>query len=257
MKYLFLFLFTFSLNAETVFFMPENQLSKQDTKEEANISKELFNKIIDTAIVEYEEVTKEFGDTLTVNAKWEDSTVNASAGRFFKWATLNFYGGLARRKEVTPGGFTLVVCHELGHLYGGTPYIREWGKLSAEGQADYYGVKECMHKVLQHIEEDFYTPTEYMLESCEKETNLNDNSNGNSNEEIAVDEMCVRKLLSGQSVGDLFASMKSEEAPQYETPDETVVEKTILSYPETIQCRLDTYFNATKNLERPACWFKD
>ena len=78
--------------------------------------------------------------------------VNANCMRNNGVVTVNMYGGLARRPEVTPEGFALVLCHELGHAYGGTPYIFQQAQIAAEGQADYYGEQTCLKALLPHVD---------------------------------------------------------------------------------------------------------
>jgi len=228
--------------------LPENDLWMEDYFEKSGGGAEMFNKIIDAALVVYKPISEEFGDSkLTIKRKWEDSTVNASATRLFGRVTINMYGGLFRRPEATLEGFALVLCHELSHAYGGRPYVRAWQKLSAEGQADYAGAKECMHKVMDVLKLEGYEiePSGYVASICE-----------DSFEEVGRQELCERSLIGGLSLGTLLATIKEEQIPDYQTPDQTVVETTLLSYPDTVQCRLDTYLNGTLQLERPACWFK-
>ena len=229
--------------------LPENDLWKQDFLDKSVDGEEMFNKIIDTAYEIYKPISEAAGDSsLTINNKWEDSTVNANAMRLFGYAVINMYGGLARRPEITNEGFALVLCHELGHLYGGTPYLSAWRKMSAEGQADYYGAKTCLKKILKklNLEDSELIPTEYMERTCYNIFPIQEDS-----------DLCIQTMIGGQSLGNLLATIKEEEIPNYETPDPTIVEETLLSYPATIQCRLDTYHNGNLGLNRPACWFKD
>ncbi len=230
-------------------FLPENDLWKYDYIEKSNFGQENFNRVIDAAYEVYLPVSEKFGDSsLTINKLWEDSTVNANVSRFFGNVTINMYGGLFRRPETTLEGFALVVCHELGHAYGGAPYISSWQKLSAEGQADYIGARECLYRVIEKLNLEGYElePTDYMKVIC---SNFFDNP--------AQKNLCERSLIGGQSLGNLLATIKEEEIPDYQTPDPTEVEQTLTSYPETIQCRLDTYLRGTLRLKRPSCWFKE
>ena len=55
------------------------------------------------------------------------------------------FGGLARHKLVTPDGFALVACHEMGHHLGGAP--RRGGWASNEGQSDYYATTKCARRI--------------------------------------------------------------------------------------------------------------
>jgi len=229
--------------------LPENDLWTEDYFEKSGAGEEMFNKVIDAAEVVYKPIAEEFGDTsLQINRKWEDSTVNANATRFFGKVTINMFGGLYRRPETTVEGFALVLCHELSHAYGREPYVRKWQKLSAEGQADYAGAKECMHKVMNVLKLEGYEvePTGFMEDTCASHF-----------KEEKRQELCVKSLVGGQSLGNLLATIKAEALPNFDTPDPTVVDETSLTYPATVQCRLDTYLNGTLQLKRPACWFKE
>lgn len=229
--------------------LPENDLWMEDYFEKSNSGEEMFYQVIEAAEIVYGPIAEAFGDTsLTINKRWSDSTVNANVSRYFGSVTINMYGGLFRRPETTIEGFTLVLCHELGHAYGGYPYLSEWRKLSAEGQADYAGAKDCMSKVLTVLKMDGFEaePTGFIEDTC-----------FNAFKEKEKQQNCVRSLVGGQSLGTLLATISEGVVPNYETPDPLVVEETLLSYPATVQCRLDTYLRGTLLLDRPACWFKD
>lgn len=237
-----------SMSYQKHVFMEENDLWKEDGMfRDAGLTEEMFNRIIDIGHKLYKPFADANNETLRINNKWSDSTVNANVSRFFGTVTINMFGGLARRPEVNPEGFALVLCHELGHAYGGTPYLSAWQKMSAEGQADYYGAMECHHKLMDILKLEGYDiePTTYMESVCEE------------NFEGDRAELCVRDLVGGQSLGHLLSVMKEEAIPNYETPDPYVTDKTMTSYPKTIQCRLDTYLNGSLKANRPACWFKD
>ncbi|MBF0301068.1 MAG: hypothetical protein HQK51_20340 [Oligoflexia bacterium] len=155
------------------------------------------------------------------------------------------FGGLARRPEVTIEGFTLVLCHELGHAFGGVPYIDD--QVSAEGQSDYYSTLTCYAKIASKVKElsKIVNTGDFIKAKCNKyQSNQTDYSN------------CVAKLEGGLSLGKLLSALGFESAPRYETPDTTVVSETELSYPATTQCRLDTYFAGALTNVRPTCWYK-
>jgi hypothetical protein len=234
--------FGFSDTEFTRSFMPENDLHLEDNfMATSNVTEEMFNLIIDTAKELYQPMADAKDENLVINNKWSDSTVNANCSRWWGTVTINMYGGLARRPEVSPEAFALVLCHELGHAYGGYPYINKSSEMSAEGQADYYGSKDCLKTIIQELEDAFldYEPTSYMTKVCEG------------------DYVCLRGLNAGQGLGDLLSSLKNDKvAPDYETPDPLVVKKTQLSYPQTVQCRLDTYLAGALDRDRPQCWFK-
>lgn len=235
-------------------FAPDNDLWREDFQEGiSHVDEALFNKVIDAALEVYNPIAKQFGDRkLQVNRNWNDSTVNANCRRGLLGAvTINMYGGLARREEISGDAFALVLCHELGHAYAGAPYIQSMLRMSAEGQSDFYGAKACLQNVLPKLP----VPSADLLAhdngtiraKCDAETTPGS----------AENFMCVRRLSAGFSLGKLLSAMHNEPAPQYNTPDLTVVPQTLLSYPATTQCRLDTYFAGTFGLPRPACWFNN
>ncbi len=241
-----------NLNAYSIF--PKNDLHLEDNnKKISNITEEQFNKIIDIALDSYQKEADEFDEKLKINRKWNDSTVNANMSRFWGRVTINMYGGLARREEVVPDSFALVLCHELGHAYGGEPYLRDYSKIAAEGQADYYGARHCLERIFQEFPADPVNEqvlTDSMIEMCQQRIA---DMQGEAREEEQA--FCERALVAGYGLGKLLAVIKDEDIPSYETPDQYVTPHTMLSYPKTVQCRLDTYRAGALKEDRPLCWY--
>lgn len=124
--------------------MPLNHLDLEDNPRVLyNISPMMFRQIIDQVVGTFSPIVRMHGGEIKVNYLWNDHTVNASAQRSGNIWVLNMYGGLARRKEITPDGFSMVVCHELGHHLGGYPYYGYGAWASDEGQADYFAAQTC------------------------------------------------------------------------------------------------------------------
>jgi hypothetical protein len=219
----------------------DNDLWKEDNLNfAAAVDEAMFNAIIDEAEKLYAPIAKEWKEELVIQRNWTDSTVNASAWRDGKGNTeINMYGGLARRAEVVPMGFALVLCHELGHLYGGKPYVNVSLKMAAEGQSDWYGAGWCLKNIVESmVDQSDIGITPYTKKVCNN------------------DEVCMRQLDGGYSLGKLLSVLNKEKIPNYETPDKSVVTKTNTSYPKTTQCRLDSYHNGTLGMPRPLCWYK-
>lgn len=240
--------FAFAESKQT--FMPENDLWKEDSLlySAGKVSQELFNDIIRAGVDVYTPVAVQKGEKLVINARWTDATVNANCCRGCKRneVTVNMYGGLARREEIIPEGFALVLCHELGHAYAGRPYIADLQQMSAEGQSDFYSTSRCYNEIAKKVPElqqEMEHP-KYVKETCEAKFEKNSKD-------------CMHALEGGLSLGNLLAALTKEPAPQFETPDPTVVTRTQLSYPATVQCRLDSYHNGALDMVRPACWFKE
>jgi hypothetical protein len=227
--------------SEKHFFMPDNDLWKEDNLALAGneMTEELFTEIIRIGGDLYSPIAQQWGENLYINEMYYDSTVNASAWRDGRGNTeIRMYGGMARRAEVTPLSFALVLCHELGHLYALSPYIEPSLRLSAEGQADYGGAGWCLKNIAQQLNDGYsYRPTSYMNQLCKS------------------DSLCAKEMVAAQGLGTLLGRLGNQAAPRFETPDPYVTPTTMTSYPKTAQCRLDTYRSAILGQSRPRCWY--
>jgi hypothetical protein len=232
------------------FVMPENDLwMEDDLSIPSQVSKETFERIISIGYEVYSSVAKQNNETLVINSNWDDSTVNAGMMRRGGIVTINLFGGLARRSEITPEAFAAVLCHELGHAYGGRPFLMPFDRVAAEGQADYYGAGYCLPKMLQKLESSLQPGggRGFVTRKCDEVYAPGSDENF----------LCVRRLDGGLNLSRLLSVLEREpNPPTYETPDLTVVNRTELSYPATVQCRLDTHFTGTFGLPRPACWYR-
>lgn len=191
---------------------------------------------------------------------------------------LGLYGGLLTSPRLTYGTLAMTLCHELGHIFGGSPRRPpppEWDgpvdangdlRLSAEGQADYYSTASCFRQLLKgedhrdHLKDQVISPR--LLEKCKESWPLH-------SENYFI---CLRAGLAALD----FLNLTKDFDISLEREDTSEVTKTIRgSYPPR-QCRLDTmvagalckadsplYWKdllspCVDNLgKRPACWFKD
>lgn len=211
--------------------LPDNNLYLQDCLQcETGISEGTFNAIIEKAKVLYTDVVREVGGTLTINGRWSDATVNASAQQSFGSWQVNMYGGLARRTEVTADGFTMVLCHELGHHLAGFPYVSSWA--ADEGQSDYFATNHCS-QLFWGDETEINAQARAVIPAvpkaqCDAAWQTEDAQN-----------LCYRTMLAGKSLGDLLSALRSGTV-NWDTPATNVVTTTNHSHPAA-QCRLDTY----------------
>ncbi len=249
------------------------------------MTEELFNNVIDRVSEVYAPIMKEMGGTLKVERKWDDGTVNAYAHRRGGTWNIAMFGGLARHKAITPDAFALVVCHEIGHHIGGAPKKDAggwWGGSSTrwasnEGQSDYWATLKCFRKVYGEDDNIEILQTQTIPKIV---VNKCDNTFKNKKDSA----LCMRASLAGESLANLFADLRklpADKMPKFDTPDETVVEKTNHNHPAA-QCRIDTYFSGAicevdmnddvsqkdealgtcyrksgiKTGVRPLCWFK-
>lgn len=205
-----------------------------------------------------------------VSRDWTSTIVNSEASqippsgpnnpssKFAKW-TIYIYGALFRRPEISRDGFALVVCHELGHLFGGFYfYVRHWGEgalgLAAEGEADYFATQSCLRRLWRNQDNNppYVGPFDRsyqlsdipktIIERCDKEW-------ANSNDRL----LCYRSGVAGLSVGALWGAIAKDRGecettrfpwpcqPDPATPDTSQIDRTFQTHPTNPQCRLDTY----------------
>lgn len=220
------------------FFMPPNALHLFDRRDgPSNITEQRFHEIIDAVMAYYVPLAKARGVDLVSKQDWNDPTVNASAEQWRDLWQVNMYGGLARRPEVTPDGFVLVVCHEIGHHFGGYPFTADWSWAANEGQSDYFATLACARTVWARDirgNESFRRMARMplsVIDKCSQAWPNNTNAQG----------WCARVAAAGLSMANLFAQLGGEKRPSFDTPDTSIIPATTNRHPGA-QCRLDTYF---------------
>ncbi|MGE0172705.1 MAG: hypothetical protein AB7T49_07970 [Oligoflexales bacterium] len=215
-------------------FLPENTLFLEDNKDKVGLEIEeaTFNKIIDTVTAPFEGLASSHGAQLVVEKLWDDPTVNAQATQDESIWTVRFFGGLARRPEITKDGFALIVCHELGHHFGGYPFIFEWGPwpLSVEGNADYYATHYCLRSLWEGQDNSEYgnTVPKPLKTKCDQTWN-----------DKATRDLCYRISLAGFSAADLSSKLNDEPLSIDATDPEEA--SGTLNWHPVAQCRFDTY----------------
>ncbi|EQC45544.1 hypothetical protein [Bacteriovorax sp. Seq25_V] len=277
MKKIFMFFLMLSTSAESMNCFPEsnmmigekklNQKSFLAKNFESGLSEIEFHLTLDKFEKVWAPIIQEkYNKKLIVERDWKNARVNAHATRDDQDNPMIVVrGGLARHPDITPDGLLLMLCHELGHHYGGAPKIfrgntdrRSWS--SAEGQADYFATSKCMPKIIE--QDDSQVP-----ESVQK-----------SVEQVCFSVNCNRMVMAAMSVGRVFASLRTDwNVPEIGKTSEEKISKTIYSHPNP-QCRFNTFIagvNCDKEIyqdfdnddysigacvnderaSRPACWF--
>jgi len=228
-------------------FIPKNNLKiPVSASVRGGIDQAGFDEIIDRVVSFYAPIAKARGGVLKINHLWDDETVNSDAEREGKSWIINAYGGLARHPVITKDGFSLVLCHEMGHHLGGYPKFadaeeNEWA--SNEGQADYFATMKCFRRV--HESDDNAS----IVSSLEVPKIVNTKC---SDTFKTTDQMnlCVRDAMAGNNLARLLWAISNDirhqvrSEPSFDTPDPSVVDVTDDSHPEP-QCRMDTYFNGS------------
>ena len=206
-------------------FLPENSMKiPVGDKSATGLTEEQFNAVLDKVEEIYKPIIAKEGGKLVVTRKWTDPTVNAYANRGWGGTyNITMFGGLARHSAVTPDGFALVACHEIGHHIGGYPKSRGWA--TNEGGADYFATLKCLRRYYGGGDKGS------VREECGA---AHEGGNGSAN--------CERNAQAGLSIAKLFQELrKLPEPPDFSTPDESVADRMNNSHPAP-QCRLDTYF---------------
>jgi hypothetical protein len=257
-------------------FLPENDLRiPVGMYRNSQVTEAVFNQVLDRVEQIYKPEIEAAGDTLNIRRLWTNATVNASAERIGRTVVLNMYGGLARHPTVTPDGFALVACHEMGHHLGGAPkYSTSLNWASNEGQADYFSTLKCLRRYFA-LDDNSQIGQDTTLDPVAVTSCTAQHANA---DDLAL---CLRNSQAGQSIANLFKELRGQTvAPQYGTPDTKEVARTQDGHPDT-QCRLDTYFaglNCAVSVNdpvdkldykkgscftpndtvgfRPRCWFK-
>lgn len=200
-----------------------------------------YHQVIDKFERTWKPIIKEkFEKDLLVTRDWENDRVNAHATRDDNNnPVIVVRGGLARHGEITKDGLTLILCHELGHHYGGAPKSfrgrsnkRSWS--SAEGQADYFASSKCMPKIFE---------ADYGLKSDDF---IQDKMSVSQIDKVCATDVCRRISMAALSVGKVFASLKYDWFPPKPLEkSESKVEMTVYRHPDP-QCRFDTFLAGAK-----------
>lgn len=208
----------------------------------ANVDEAQFNATIQKAQELYKDTVKALGGNLVIIGDWQNEKINAGAQQTFGGWMVYMFGGLARRPELTQDGFTMVLCHEIGHHLGGfsftdglLPFLGGWA--ANEGQADYYAAHVCARKFWRNeaeINATYRTKiNSYAIDKC--------NSVWTEREE---QDLCYRTLAAVESLATTMAAVSGKYfMPSFEHPDTRVVTKTEQKHPD-VQCRMDTGLQA-------------
>lgn len=221
-----------ALASTSTSFLPPNNLSGEPSLD-GGLTEAQFDATITSVEGFYAPIVKAHGATLKINRLWSDNTVNSDAEQPTPtdWE-INSYGGLARRPEVTPDGFALVLCHELGHHLGGFPFYPQDPWAADEGQADTHATSDCGYKI--------FAPNADLRQAALEQIPADLKAKCDAHHAAAGErEICYRIIAASKSLADLLAALEGTKVA-YDTPDTSTVTTTNDDHPAA-QCRLDTY----------------
>lgn len=212
--------------------IPANNLSiPEDRFMPSGISKDEFETLLTKIEQVYTPLFAALGAKLRINRRWDDNAVDASAMRFDKTWVVNMYGGMARHRQATVEGITLIACHEIGHHVGGFPKS-SWS--SGEGQADYFGALKCLRKVWAN-DDNINIVAKMPVPESVKQKCL---TQFQSQNDVAL---CMRGSIAGLAMARLLGELRGDGTPDFDTPSKTVVTAIENGHTHS-QCRLDTAY---------------
>ena len=225
--------------------IPEDQAHfDKESYQTLYISKKVFNQELALMQKAFSPLAEARNEKLMIAPDWTaNDWANAMSRRWPPEDQIIVYSGLAYRKEISTDALALIVCHELGHLFGGEPLRDEYNQISNEGQADYWGTQACLQDAFKLFDykDDSTIPREGIVLFCENHSELDS-------------VFCVRALKAAERIGSFFAHNANKPEPKVETPDQSVVDQTIHTH-NSPQCRLDTFVAGLLKLDRPRCWY--
>lgn len=223
-------------------------LTNESGRYDNGYKEERYNYVLDQFLVEFGPDVAKGNGSLFIQRDWSDGAVNAWAWRIGKEYWLEIPGGMARFYLIKETGFLSTLCHELGHLLGGTPHRNS---ISYEGQADYYSSMKCMGRMLKRL--GYQEKIDGTIH-CEG-------------------RFCNERYAGILSLTSYYAELEKKPIPSLKTPSTDVVNRTLSSHPSG-QCRFDTMIEALKCANkdsfsyidafkgacrgvgaRPLCWF--
>lgn len=259
-------------------FFPKNDIKIPMSLTADGISEKEYEDVLVRAEKVFTPIIAQHGGRLVVERDWQDSEFNAYATQQGNSWIVHFYGGLARAKGMSVEGFTVVVCHELGHHIGGAPKVKSFypgqSWASNEGQSDYYATLRCLKQMWTANENAEFVKNQKIDDLAKKGCEAAHNN-------VEDQNYCMRATSGALALTDAFNIVTKSKIPlSLDTPDQKVVKRMDDSHPES-QCRLDTYYqgalctadvnialdnkdprvgtcaseNGAKNGTRPLCWY--
>ncbi|EQC43790.1 hypothetical protein [Bacteriovorax sp. Seq25_V] len=183
---------------------------------------------------------------LEVRLAWERNDVNAYASREDGLMVITILGGLIRHKQMNIQTFQTILCHELGHHFGGVPYKQgRWA--TVEGKSDYYATNTCLKEYIAN-------------EDNQNFMKMHKDESSQIGLCASNDYLCQRLILSGKNTAEFSHKLSNTRRgnrfpfPKLTRQDSSIVTQTMEEHPAP-QCRLDTFKAGILNESYPKCWY--
>ena len=177
-------------------------------------------------------------------------------------ATIQLGYDLHHSGPLSPDAYSAILCHEVGHLLGGRPFLGngkgpQWVSdtpSASEGQSDYFSSLACMKKIFAKDAKETvmnFDVTPEVKGSCKAKF-----------PKIQDQNICQRSIRAGYELMDFIISVFEKYQPGtiLPRPNMNIPEGAGLSvgrlYP-SFQCRFDTIKAGALNEKRPACWYNE
>lgn len=173
---------------------------------------------------------KKTGFPVLLDAQWDSPYFGAGVSFYNDQYRLMILGGTTRIKGMSLDAYAAIVCHEIGHIIGGTPHQTisgaEWS--SSEGQSDFFAANVCLPRYFKFKGEELKNISAKVEKSgFEMMWSLKDFDSNSS----AQGKKIIRHL---------------DKLP--------AASQTIINQYPSLQCRYENFRNPSK---RPSCWFKE
>ncbi len=245
LQLIFLVIFTFITNAHAKFSPDERvfELAGDETHGTNNLTRthDKAEQLLRDFEQELAPMVEQKGGKLYVILEWESDRINAEAKRNAaqEWEII-VYGGAARYQAFTQRELALIMCHELGHHLGGSPFASRNGWSSTEGQSDYWSTLKCFRNIYKKFTS--LTVSDEAQTFCQNA------------QELSTD-FCLQAAEGSLRVSRFYAhNQRFAGYPELSQQELTMVTRIHYGYPNP-QCRLDTLKAGILEIERPQCWY--
>lgn len=221
-----------------------------DLPDKAGVSKQGFHRIIDALQAEFRADFARLKVEPSFSKLWDDdqeqTEVIYAEGPSGVEPIVRFCGGLARHRRMTEDAFALVTCHEMGHPFGGEPFLRTEHGLgySTCGQADYFAASVCMKRLYGGADNAAALSGKRIHPQAAELCRQADDPT-----------LCIRIVMAALSATAFLAEKRQVQLPDLSTPSAAVAQENDRKGSPSPQCRLDTYVAGALGLPRPACWY--